>query len=280
MDTADLHLHSDRSDGVWPAARVVHAAKTAGLRAIALTDHDTLAGVRTARDEGERCGVEVLSGVEVSTWDGADRHVLGYGFDPDDPALTDLFERARSARLSRAAAIVEKLAALGKPIPLDSVLAEAGEGAVGRPHVARAMLRAGHVGSFREAFDVYLGDGKPAWAEKLRVAPADAVRLLHAAGGVAVAAHPGCYGGPEAVDALLDCGLDGVEAWHSLHDPEMTRRLEEYAAEHDLLVTGGSDFHGPGPGAGVGSVRVPYARVEELRERVDDRRAARRGGTS
>lgn len=267
-------MHSRHSDGEWSPTRLVREAKTAGLRAVALTDHDTMTGLPEMLGAGREIGVEVLTGVELSAWQDADWHVLGYGFEPDDPTLVALFARAREVRLSRAARMVELLGELGRPVTLDAVLREAGDGVIGRPHVARALYRAGQVGSVREAFDLYLGDGKPACVEKLRVSPAEAIELIHRAGGVAVAAHPGCYGGPEALEPLRVAGLDGVEVDHSLHDEDMVGRLADYARAHGLVRTGGSDFHSPRTGmSAVGSVRIPYERVEELRERIAQRRA-------
>jgi predicted metal-dependent phosphoesterase TrpH len=274
VDAADLHLHSRHSDGEWPVAKLVREARVAGLRTIALTDHDTLSGIAEAVAEGREHGIEILTGVEISTWNGADVHLLGYGFDRTDAELLDLFDRARTARRDRAVTIVERLVALGRPITFESVLREADGGAVGRPHVARALVRAGQVGSIREAFDRFLGDGKPACVEKLRVAPTAAIESVHRAGGVAVAAHPGGHGGLAALDSLVDAGLDGVEVDHPLHDSGTARRLSEYALAHGLLRTGGSDFHGPGSNASVGSVRIPHERVEELRDRVAQRRRA------
>jgi predicted metal-dependent phosphoesterase TrpH len=277
LDTADLHVHSRHSDGEWPVARLVREARIAGLRTLAVTDHDTLAGVGEAVAAGQEHGVEVLAGVEISTWNGGDLHLLAYGFEAKDAELLDLFERARNARRGRAAAMVERLAALGKPVALEAVLREAAGGAIGRPHVARALLRAGQVGSIREAFERYLGDGKPACVEKLRITPEAAIDLVHRAGGVAVAAHPGGHGGIDALDSLVEAGLDGVEVDHPLHDPVTARWLAEYARTHGLLRTGGSDFHGPGAnGNGVGAVRIAHEHVDELRRRVAERRAATR----
>lgn len=273
MDTADLHTHSVRSDGEWSPSRLVKEARREGLRALALTDHDTTEGLAEAFAAGAEHGVEVIAGVEISTWIDADVHVLAYGFDPADPELTRLFHDARGARRTRAERMVEKLAELGKPVSLEAVLLEAGDGAIGRPHVARALARSGQVGSVREAFDRFLGDGKPACVDKMKVTPAQAARAVRAAGGVTVAAHPGCYGGVALLERLADAGIDGVEVNHSLHNPELTAELEAWADARDLLKTGGSDFHGPGAFP-VGAVRVPYEWVERLKERVAKRRAA------
>ncbi|HMB67801.1 MAG TPA: PHP domain-containing protein, partial [bacterium] len=211
MDTADLHMHSVRSDGEWSPARVVKEAGREGLRAVALTDHDTTEGLDEAFAAGAEHGVEVIAGVEISTWLDSDVHVLAYGFDPRDAALTALFLAARGARRERAERMVERLAELGNPISMESVLREAGDGAIGRPHVARALAKSGQVGSVREAFDRFLGDGKPACVDKMKVTPEEAARAVREAGGVTVAAHPGCYGGTALLERLADAGVDGVE---------------------------------------------------------------------
>jgi hypothetical protein len=277
LDTADLHMHSVCSDGEWSPSRLVKEARREGLRAIALTDHDTTAGLEEAFAAGDENGVEVIAGVEISTWLDADVHVLAYGFDPRFPALASLFHDAVDARRVRAERIVERLAELGKPISMAAVMTEAGEGAIGRPHVARALAKSGQVGSVREAFDRFLGDGKPACVEKMRVTPEEAARAVRAAGGVTVAAHPGCYGGTALVGRLAEAGIDGVEVNHHLHDRELTATLEAWADERGLLKTGGSDFHVPGAYT-VGAVRVPYEWVERLKERVAERRAAAAAG--
>jgi predicted metal-dependent phosphoesterase TrpH len=280
-DFADLHMHSRHSDGEWSPERLVRHACGAGLRAIALTDHDTLTGLGEAAQAGSEHGLEVLTGVEISTWYGGDFHLLGYGFDPDDGPLSDLFERARHARRDRARAMVERLTELGVPVTEEEVWQEAGDGAVGRPHVARALVRAGRVSTVREAFDRFLADGRPACVEKLRVTPAEAIALVHAAGGVVVVAHPGSTP-PEQVEALAEAGLDGVEVHHSMHDAGLVERWEAFAMDRSLLRSGGTDFHGPGPNAaGPGAIRIPYERVEELRDRAGARRAAvnRDGGS-
>lgn len=277
MDTADLHMHSVQSDGEWSPSRLVKEARREGLRAIALTDHDTTAGLEEAFAAGEAHGVEVIAGVEISTWLDADVHMLAYAFDPASAALVSLFRDARSARRTRAERMVERLTELGKPVSMEAVLEQAGDGAIGRPHVARALLRAGQVGSMREAFDRFLGDGKPACVEKMKVTPEEAVRAVHGAGGVTVAAHPGCYGGVDGLDRLAAAGIDGVEVRHSLHDAGLTERLGDWADQRGLLKTGGSDFHGPGP-LSIGGIRVPYEWVEAMMRRVAERRADVRAG--
>ncbi len=271
---ADLHLHSNHSDGDWTPRRLVKAARRAGLCAVAVTDHDTVSGVPEAAAAGRDFGVEVLSGVEISALeDGTDLHILGYGIDPGAARLVEVLNRAHEVRIDRARRMVERLAEFGMPLSFDEVLASAGGGAVGRPHVAQALRRAGYVQSEREAFDHWLGDGRPACIEKLRISASRAIALVHEAGGVALAAHPGTYGGTEYLGPLLAAGLDGVEVAHSLHDAQMSTELEEFADARGLLKAGGSDFHGPrASGVDVGSVRIPYAWVREIREGIRRRR--------
>jgi len=279
LDFADLHLHSHYSDGEWPPAKLVRAAVHAGLGAIALTDHDDVRGLPEAVREGEEHGVRVMAGVELSAWwEGTDLHVLGYGFDPEDSGLASLLRHARQARRDRAERITERLADLGVPVGMDRVRDIAGEGAIGRPHLARALVDAGHVPSARVAFDLYLGDGKPACVDKARLDPGDAVRTLHEAGGVAVVAHPVVLGGAERLEALRPYGFDGVEVRHRLHGRNAEQAFDHFVSEHGMVRTGGSDFHGPRLGGpGVGAVAIPRGWWDELERAVDRRR--REAGT-
>ena len=271
-------MHSVHSDGEWTPDRLVKAARRAGLAAIALTDHDTVGGVAGAKEAGRLHDVEVLSGVELSTWDDADVHLLAYGVDTANDELGRVLGRSQADRFQRAVRIVDRLAELGAPITLGSVLDQAGEGAVGRPHVAKALVAAGHVATVREAFDVYLADGRPACVEKRKLPTAEAIALIHRAGGVAIAAHPGTYGGADRLEPARLAGLDGIEVRHSLHGPNLERAFEEYADRHGLLKTGGTDFHGPRGALEVGTIRIPYDWVEELKVRVERWRAAGGGG--
>jgi predicted metal-dependent phosphoesterase TrpH len=273
---ADLHLHSVHSDGEWTPERLVKAARRAGLAVVALTDHDSIAGLEAMARAGEKAGVRTVSGVELSTWSEADIHLLAYGFTGGESALTDLLASARVARRDRAERMVERLADLGVPVTWDSVMRQAGDGAIGRPHVARALIDAGHAGSFREVFDRWLGDGKPACVDKMRVRPERAIEVVHAAGGVCVAAHPGIRGAPATLDPLVEAGLDGVEVRHPLHGRKTEAAYDEYARSHGLARTGGSDFHGPGGPVEVGTVTAPAEWTEDLLERIERRRLADR----
>lgn len=279
MKFGDLHMHSTFSDGEWTPEKLVKSARRVGIAVIALTDHDSVDGLPQAGAFAEMHGVEILPGVEISAFDeGIDLHILGYGFDSANAELRDALRRSQAARQTRAARIVEKLADLGMPLDLQDVLARAQEGVVGRPHVAQALHDAGHVRTIREAFDLYLGDGKPACVDKMRITAREAIELLHGAGGIAVAAHPATYGGVSFLEPLLDDGLDGVEVLHSLHDSTLARELSEFASSHGLVTTGGSDFHGPRASTSeVGSVKIPYDWVERIRERVASRRGPSNG---
>lgn len=283
MSFADLHMHTLYSDGEWVPAKLVRAAVHAGLSAIAVTDHDDVRAFPEATEAGDELGIAVLSGTELSTWwEETDLHLLAYGFDPGHPELGDVLARARSGRRERAERMTRRLAELGVGVTMERVEAIAGDGGIGRPHVARALVEAGHVPNVRIAFDLYLGDGKPACVEKVRLAPEEAVRIVHAAGGVVSVAHPVVLaGGPEALERLLDTGVDGVEVRHTLHGEKAEAAFHDFAVAHGLLRTGGSDFHGPRPGGpGVGAVSVPREWWEELTDAVERSRRESSSGNA
>lgn len=242
---ADLHCHSTASDGSDAPARVVERAKAAGLKVLALTDHDTTAGVPEAIAAGNNLGVKVLPGTELTCYvEGKEVHVLGYGLDYDNDQLKEHCARFQEARLRRAREIGERLAAHGVPVDMDKVMAEADGGVVGRPHVARALVEAGHVKDFQEAFDLYLAEGKPCAVGKMPVTAQECVKVIKEAGGIAVMAHP--YLGPRVkmIPALLQAGAVGIEVWHSAQDEAQSAELQVLAEERGLLKTAGSDCHG------------------------------------
>lgn len=270
----DLHAHSSASDGALRPAAVVRAAADAGLAAIALTDHDTLAGIPEAERAASERGIRLVSGVELSAHDGElEVHVLALHVQ-DLTTIGGRLERFREQRVARAASMVQRLAALGIPVTMEDVLSEAGAGAVGRPHVARAMLRRGAVTDFRDAFERYLAAGRPCYVEKPRLAVADAIAIAHSAGALAIWAHPGRDGTRERVARLAAAGLDGVEVRHPGHSFADIDRLRGFTTELDLVPSGGSDWHGATTGYRVlGSMHVPGAWLE----RHDARLAARAG---
>lgn len=240
----DLQVHSTASDGALPPAQVVEAAAHAELAAIAITDHDTVDGLPEAIDAGARLGVRIVPGVELSTHFGDDEvHLLGLHLSNTE-AMRDALYAFQRDRIVRAESIVATLNRLGVPVTIEAVLREAGEGAVGRPHVARAMMAGGWVRDFREAFDKWLGWGRPAYVDKPRFDIADGIALVHRAGGLAIWAHPGEDATPARVATLAAVGLDGVEVLHPSHPPYLSQKLMQTVEAAGLLPSGGSDWHG------------------------------------
>ena len=270
----DLHSHSTASDGSSTPAEVISAAVAAGLTAIALTDHDSVSGVPEATAAGARLGIRVIAGTELSAHDDAGRevHLLGLHLASLAP-LEEALVKLRGVRLARAEEIVRKLNALGVAVRMDKVLEEAQGGALGRPHVARALIAGGFVYNSREAFDRYLGNARPAYVDKARLAVADAIRLVHDADGIAVLAHPGPDGKRERLEWFQRLGLDGVEVRHPSHSAEDETRLRELTTTLGLLPSGGSDWHGAQAGQRVlGCMHV----TAEWLARQDDVIASRR----
>ena len=271
----DLHAHSTASDGSRSPSAVVAAAHAAGLSAIALTDHDTMAGVPEATDAGAQLGVRVVAGVELSATD-SDRevHVLGLHIERAD-ALEAALGEFRNSRYLRAEEIVHKLQALAIPISFESVLAQAAGGAIGRPHIARALIAEGWARDSRDAFDRYLGAGKAAYVPKHRLSMAEAIALIRAGGGIAVLAHPGADGRRDPIERYVSLGLDGLEVRHPGHSGEDTTRLGALVDFFRLVPSGGSDWHGASDGPRVlGVMRVPGDWLDRQDARVADRRAA------
>ena len=275
----DLHLHSTVSDGRLSPSELVRYARRQGVTTMALTDHDTTDGVAEAQATGQTLGVRVVPGIELSTdVPGASVHVLGVFLDYQQPHFQQSVRQFREARLTRAQLMVDRLAELGAPISLQRVFEIAGEGSVGRPHVAQALLEAGHVQTIDEAFERFLAHGRPAYFEGFRMQPSDAVRLIHSVGGLAVWAHPNELDGKDWRDflpILLQAGVDGLEAYYSKdYPPEVTRSLLEACDEHDLVPTVGSDFHGfKSMDKPPGSVAAPPDLLARLEARLARLRA-------
>ena len=270
----DLHTHSTASDGSRPAREVVRAAHDLGLAAIALTDHDTVAGLADASDEGRSLGVRVVPGVELSAVEGdVETHLLGLHL-ADVHRLDARLGELRTMRLSRAERIVTRLNELGVMVTIEDVLAQSGGGAVGRPHVARALVNDGWATDLRDAFDRYLGNGRAAFVPKDRLAMQDAIAMIHDAGGVAVLAHPGASGTRARIEALVAHGLDGVEVRHPSHSHEDVVRLQALVDHFRLVPSGGSDWHGVSEGGrALGGMRVPFAWLERQDAFVSQRTA-------
>lgn len=255
---ADLHAHSTASDGAATPTVLVERALAAGLAAVALTDHDTVAGIDEARGAGARLGVEVVAGVELSAVeDAGETHLLGLHL-ADVRQLEPELARLRHARVTRAETMLLALRGLGVSVTMEAVLIQARGGALGRPHVARALVAAGWVRDERDAFDRFLGAGRPAFVAKERLSLGDAIRFVHEAGGVAVLAHPARQGTLDYLQGLQRMGLDGVEVRHPSHSAEDEARLATLAQHLDLLPSGGSDWHGAADGPRVlGAITIP-----------------------
>ena len=244
----DLHLHTDTSDGALPPSELVTRAAAAGLDVIAIADHDTTAGVAPAAEAASGLDIEVIPAIEVSAnHRGRDIHVLGYFVDPDAPILADHTDQARRRRDTRIREMIDRLEELGVSVEYDDVLSEAGPRAqaLARPHLARVLWNQGHVGSVAEAFDRYIADDGPAYVAVHALDVAGAIEKIHQAGGIAVWAHPPMplLGG--ALREFVDAGLDGIECYRPRVSPPDLNRLLNKAHQHDLVVTGGSDWHGP-----------------------------------
>ena len=271
----DLHAHSTASDGSKAPMAVVAAARAAGLAAIALTDHDTTAGIDEAVEAGRGLGIRVIPGVELSAME-AEReiHVLALHLARID-AIEGALRGFRDGRIARAEQIVAKLNALGVPITMDAVLAQAAGGAVGRPHVARALINEAWARDSRDAFDRYLGAGKPAYVPKVRLSVAEAIELAHAGGGLAILAHPGPEGRRETIERYAALGLDGVEVRHPGHSNEDIARIGTLVDFFGLVPSGGSDWHGASDGPRVlGAMRIPADWLARQDARVAERRAS------
>ena len=266
MKFADLHLHTQFSDGTFtPEELVLHAQKQ-GLACIALTDHDTVEGCARAATACAAVQMEFIAGAEL-TAEHADTevHILGYFLDTQNSVLLEKIARFQAVRQNRIREMVAALNQLGIPLQAGAVFALANCKSPGRPHVARALVKEKLIGSIDEAFERYLKKGRPAWVPKTKMSALEGVGLIHQAGGLAIMAHPGLNRTDAIIPDLVDAGLDGIECFHTKHSTVMSERYHEIAEKHHLLVTGGSDCHGFSKKTPlIGTVRVPYAYVEKL----------------
>jgi len=275
----DLHLHTTASDGACAPADLLARAAAAGVGTLSVTDHDTMAAVPDAVAVAASHGVEVLPGIEITAVDdGRDVHILGYFLTPSPPGLDVFLTGQRGHRADRLRAMADRLSAQGVGVDVEALLAaRAVDGrSLGRPHLAAALLAAGHARSVQEAFDRWLGDGRAAWVERQGETPERVVLAIADAGGVASLAHPGLGRDRRLLGRLAEVGLDALEVYHSQHDEPTRRRLLGQARSLNLAITGGSDFHGDTDhrAGHLGRVGVPLAAYAELRERMA--RAARR----
>ncbi|MBI2833219.1 MAG: PHP domain-containing protein [Acidobacteria bacterium] len=281
----DLHVHTTASDGCCSPSEVVRRAAAAGVTVLSIADHDTTAAWREAHAAATACGLSLVPGIEITAIAGdRDVHVLGYFFDPESPALTEFLVRQREDRMRRVAEMALRLATLGHPIDIQPIVDRAAANphhSVARPHVARALVDAGHATSIADAFNRYIGEGCPAYVPRVGASPARVVRIIRASGGIASLAHPGSQDADALIPRLVEHGLDAIEAYHTEHDAGTRERYVQLADRLGLAVSGGSDFHGDSDhGAAIAGVTLPADRFAGLRERAAAVRQASASETS
>lgn len=264
----DLHTHTYFSDGQHSPEELIIKAKEAGIDIIAISDHDTVDGIVEAVEAGKKYGVEVIPGLEISS-DIKDRevHLLAYFFDPLNIELEKYLKFFRAERIKRAITIIEKLKELGLFIQLDEVLELARNSAVGRPHIAKVLVKNGLVSNYFEAFSKYIGNGCPAYERKVHVSPRSAFKIINDAGGLSFIAHPGHL--PDAIMIeLIEAGLDGIEVVHPSHLPHQVKHYRGIVNEYFLLESGGSDFHGGERNdyGNLGKYSISYSKIEAMRK--------------
>jgi hypothetical protein len=283
-EVVDLHLHTSYSDGLHPPAEVLRLAKESGVQVLAITDHDTVAGLVEAGAEAERLGIRLVPALELSVeFRGQDLHILGYFIDPEDPDLTGMLERQRAERGERMRKILRRLRLLGMPLSEAEVVRRTRPGGpVGRPHIADALVGRGWIETYMDAFRYYIGTDCPAYLPGRTPTPEEALAVLRKAGGVPVLAHPGSYRLDGVFERFVPAGLAGIEVFHPRHEPGETARFRALAAQLGLLETGGSDYHGEGRGdalpgsAGIGFEE--FARLEASRPNDIDLLRRKHGG--
>ena len=276
MKFADLHLHTNFSDGTYTPEELTAHAQRQGLAAVALTDHDTVEGCARMAIACHQADIEFIPASELTAeWNGDELHLLGYSLDTENPRLLTEMAKFQAVRQNRIREMVARLNLLGIPLQADAVFALANCRSPGRPHVARTLVQAGFCANLDEAFERFLKKNRPAWVPKFKMSAPQAIGLIHQAGGLAVLAHPGLNRTDDFIPQLIEAGLDGLECFHTKHNSAAAQRYLRLTKEFDLLVTGGSDCHGLSKGKPlIGSVKLPYEYVERLGVKLAERRAA------
>jgi predicted metal-dependent phosphoesterase TrpH len=263
----DFHIHTTFSDGLLTPEQVVVKAKEKGLDAVGIVDHDAVGGIEPARRKGKEVGVEVLPAVELSCIIGdSDIHIIGYYIDYKNKKLVSILSDIQNKRLERAKKMVEKLAEQGAEVEIERVLELAGNGAVGRPHIAQALLEEGHIACYDEAFWKYIGYHCPAYVPKEKFSPKEALKLICDFHGISILAHPMSYNNRAMINFLIDQGVRGLEVWRPDHSDNDVKYLFNLVKTHNLLATGGTDCHGGRKGKIlIGEIKIPYQYVEALK---------------
>jgi 3',5'-nucleoside bisphosphate phosphatase len=276
MSFADLHLHTNFSDGTYTPEELVSQAAKQRLVAIAVTDHDTVEGCERAADACRALEIEFITGTELTAEQNDNEiHILGYLVDTHNPKLLAEIAKFQAVRQSRIREMVAKLNDLNVPLRTEDVFALANCRSPGRPHVARALVKAGLVGSLDEAFERFLKKHRPAWVPKAKMSAQVAIELIHQASGLAVMAHPGLNRSDEVIPDLVEAGLDGIECFHTKHSTVIAEHYLEIADKYNLLVTGGSDCHGMSKGKPlIGTIHLPYQHVEKLKAKAAARHSS------
>lgn len=274
----DLHVHSTESDGTFSPQEVLYAAKDAGLLAFALTDHDTCAGIAKINDLAKSENIELIPGIELSTsYEEKEIHIVGLYIDPKNPLLLQKTADFQNCRSQRNELIIEALQKEGFAITMQELVAENKDSVITRANIARYLYQHGYIKSIQEAFDKYIGDGCRCYINRFKVSAPEAVSLIKQAGGIAILAHPLLYHFSTArlqklIDVLKEAGLDGIEAIYSSHSSSDERFLKKLAVQNELLISGGSDFHGENKpkikiGTGNGNLAIPYSILDTIKEK-------------
>lgn len=268
-ELVDLHIHSDHSDGRQSPRQIVDAGIKLGLKAISITDHDAISGYTAAADYAAERGIDLISGIELSaSKTDDDIHILGYMVRPDHGRLLECLEKFRRIRDERGKKMLKRLSNIGLTVDYSDVLEAAGKAPIGRPHLAEAMVKRGLVSSYNQAFAKYLALGGPVYVPKAKLTPAEAVELIHEAGGLAVMAHPGLTRRDDMIEELVAAGIDGIEIFHPTHRASDRKRYRQIGEKYGLLLTGGSDSHNrKGRYGDIGDEKVPYEYYQKLTER-------------
>lgn len=267
----DLHLHTTYSDGKLTPVELIDKVSKLDLRCISIVDHDNVDGLDEATEYAKKLNIELIPGVELSSSiDDVDVHILGYFIDYKNKKLQQHLQFYKEERIKRAKRIIDKLHRMNIRLEFDLILEKSKNSAVGRPHIATAMVELGYVGSYQEAFDNYIRNGGPAYEAKYNFSPEQAIRLINECGGLSFVAHPSAYLEDNIISKLIEYGIDGIEVIHPSHNQTVIELLQKTASEYFLLESGGSDYHGGlrGDDEAIGKYIIPYKYINAMKKRL------------